>query len=50
MAKRVSHMSQTNGTSTKDIDMKIALRTDQGGDTDASKSVLSLWIRAGNSV
>jgi len=26
----------------------MVLRTDQGGDPDASKSMLPLWIKAGN--
>ena len=40
MAKRVPHLRQTNGTCIKDIDLKMVFRTDQGGDTDASKSML----------
>jgi hypothetical protein len=47
MAERVAHMRQTNGTCTKDIGLKMVLLTDQGGDPDASKSLLSLMIKGG---
>jgi hypothetical protein len=50
MAKRVTDMRQTNGTSTKCIDLKMVLRTDQGGDPDASKKHAIVMDKGGKYV
>ena len=47
MAEMVAHMRQRNGTCTKDSGLKMVLLRDQGGDPDASKGLLSLWLRGG---